>query len=200
MVSSAKNHLLLLLFLTVVVSGCGVTTPKAIYYTLTPSDVASIKKTTSSPGTLAIGIGPVKFPGELDRPSIVTRSGNNRLIIDEFHRWGGSLEKNFLRVMADNLTHLLKTDQVMIRPWEHYFQPDVRIALDIHQFDGRLGESASLKVTWVIYKEGKKTGAVVHRSALNEPSAGEGYDALVAAQSQLVARLAKEIAEVLLKL
>lgn len=199
MVSPAKFHILFLLFLAMVASGCSAT-PEAVYYTLTPSTVASTEKIASSPQTLAIGIGPVKFPNELDRPSIVTRSGNNRLIIDDFHRWGGSLEKNFLRLMADNLTHLLKTNQVMIRPWEHYFQPDVRIALDIHQFDGRLGESASLKVTWVIYKEDGETEAIVHRSSLNELVTEDGYDALVTAQSQLVTRLAEEIAEVLLEL
>lgn len=200
MALSSKKYLLLLLLLTVMASGCSVTTPEAVYYSLTPSEEIFIGKTMPSPNTLAIGIGPVKFPYELDRPSIVTRSGQNRLVINEFQRWGGSLEKNFLRVMADNLTNLLKTDQVMTRPWEHYFQPDIRLALDIHQFDGRLGESASLTVTWVIYREGQETGAVVHRSVLNEPLAEKSYDALVAAQSRLVARLAEEIAQAMLKL
>ena len=196
MFSTVKSYLLFFLFLAVVTSGCSVT-PEAVYYTLSSSQVASPEEIVSLPQSLAIGIGPVKFPGELDRPSIVTRSGNNRLIINEFHRWGGSLEKNFLHLMADNLTHLLKTSQVMVRPWENYFQPDVRIVLDIHQFDGRLGESASLKVTWVIYREGAEKGAVVYQSSLNEQVAEDGYDALVAAQSRLVFRFSKDIAKVL---
>lgn len=196
--SSAKYYSLFLAFLALIISGCIAKTPEALYYTLNASEDATIIKTTSLAPALAIGIGPVKFPSELDRPSIVTRSGKSRLVIDEFHRWGGSLEKNFLRVLADNLSHLLETNQVMIRPWEHYFKPDVRIALDIHQFDGRLGESASLKVTWMIYKTGEEKSIVVHQSTLKEPIAKDGYDALVAAQNRLLASLSKEIANVLM--
>ncbi len=107
-------------------------TPQALHYTLSSiEDDVTASQSTASPGDIRIGIGPVKFPDELDRPSIVTRSSRNLLKVNEFHRWGGSLENNFTQVMVENLAILMKTNQVMARPWEPYFQPDVRIALNV---------------------------------------------------------------------
>ena len=37
-------------------------------------------------------LGPIDLPRYLDRPQIVPREAGNRLIVDEFNRWGGSLE------------------------------------------------------------------------------------------------------------
>jgi uncharacterized lipoprotein YmbA len=150
-----------------------------------------------SSGAVAVGIGPVKFPDELNRAAIVTRSGSNRLEVNEFRRWGGSLEKNVTRVIEENLAYLLQTDQVMARPWERYFQPDVRIALDFRQFDGRLGKYASLNVTWVLIDPAKDAPLHVGRTIIQEATEGEGYDALVAAQSRALARLCQEMAEAL---
>jgi len=177
--------------------GCGMTSPKPTYYTLSPLESTTRASHTQATSTLAVGIGPVSFPDELDRPSIVTRSGQSRLVIDEFHRWGGSLKKNFLRVLADNLAHDLQTDQIMVRPWEHYFQPDIRITLDVHQFVGELGKSASLTLVWTVHKTGGESREMVYRNTFTEPVAEPGYDGLVAAQSRLIKQLAKEMASVI---
>jgi len=178
-------------------AGCFGTTPPAVFYSLTPIGDTTTVPRPAAESKIAIGIGPVKFPDELNRPSIVTRSGRNRLEVNQFHRWGGSLEKNFTRVMEENLALLVKTDQVMTRPWERYFQPDVRLAMDIRQFDGRLGEYASLNVTWMIVGPEGDTPLLVRRTIIQEAVADDSYDALVDAQSRAVAKLCREIAGVL---
>lgn len=180
-------------------TGCFGTTPPAVFYSLTPIENVATTLPPAAEGKIAIGIGPIKFPDELNRPSIVTRSGRNRLEVNQFHRWGGSLEKNFTQVMEENLALLVKTDQVMARPWERYFQPDVRLALDIRQFDGRLGEYASLNVTWMIVGPEGDTPLLVRRTIIQETVTEKGYEALVDAQSRAVAKLCREIAEVLLE-
>jgi uncharacterized lipoprotein YmbA len=180
-----------------VCSGCFGTTPPSVFYSLTPIEKGATIPPLAIEGKIAIGIGPVKFPDELNRPSIVTRSGRNRLEVNGFHRWGGSLEKNFTRVMEENLALLLETDQVMTRPWERYFQPDVRLALDVRQFDGRLGEYASLNVTWTVIGPAGDTPLLVRRTIIQEAVADDSYDALVDAQSRAVAGLCREIAEML---
>ena len=174
---------------------CG-TTPPAVFYTLSPMAEGGDTAPVAVSDPIAIGIGPIKFPDELNRSSIVTRSGRNRLEVNEFRRWGGSLEKNVARVMVENLSLLMKTDQVLARPWERYFKPDVRVALDIRQFDGRLGEYASLNATWMIVGR-DATPLVVRRTIIQEAVSEDGYDALVAAQSKALARLCQEIAEAL---
>ncbi len=175
-------------------AGCFGTTPPAVFYSLTPIEDTATVPRPAAESKIAIGIGPIKFPDELNRASIVTRSGRNRLEVNPFHRWGGSLEKNFTRVMEENLALLVKTDQVMTRPWERYFQPDVRIAMDIRQFDGRLGEYASLNVTWIIVGPEGDTPLLVRRTIIQEAATDDSYDALVDAQSRAVAKLCREIA------
>jgi len=175
-------------------AGCTGTTTPAIFYTLSPINDSGSMQPAAMSEPMAIGIGPVKFPDELDRASIVTRSGRNRLEINEFHRWGGSLEMNFTRVMEENLALLMKTDKVMARPWERYFELDVRIAMDIRQFDGRLGEYASLNVTWLIVGPEGDTPLLVRRTIIQEAVADDSYDALVDSQSRAVAKLCREIA------
>lgn len=187
----------LLLTLAAVLAGCLGKTPAAVYYTLTPVAAELGTPVAHADGQRSIGIGPVKFPDELDRPAIVTRSGSNRLEVNAFRRWGGSLKKNVTRVIEENLAYLLQTERIMSRPWERDFQPDVRIALDIRRFDGRLGEHADLNATWVLIDPEEDAPLHVGRTILQEATDGGDYDALVAAQSRALAGLCREIADAL---
>jgi len=198
MISFRHVHKILIVIIVLSLTGCTGTSPKALFFTLSPIDKTTVSKQTASESVnLAIGIGPVTFPDEYDRPSIVTQTGRNQIEINEFHRWAGSLRQNFTRVMTQNLAILLKTDQVMARPWERYFKPDIRITIDIQKFSGQLGGLAELDATWMLIEEGKDVEAVVHRSSIRETVRDESYEALVAAQSLTLARLSEEIVTVL---
>lgn len=170
------------------------------YYTLSAIDPAPSEDLQALPaGEVSIGIGPVNFPLELDRQRIVTRSGSNRLEISEFHRWGGTLEDNFVRVLAENVSLILHNNRVVAQPWERYFEPDYRVVMDVRRFDGRLGEFASLNATWMIRKAGVDKPVVVRQTIVQEAIAADGYDALVAAQSAAAAAISREIAAELQK-
>ncbi len=189
-----------ILFLLTILSawGCTGTSPNAFFYTLSPLESGDIQSESAKvPSEIAIGIGPVTFPEQLDRPAIVTQTGKNQITINEFHRWAGSLKQNFTRVMTQNIALLLQTDQVMSRPWERYFKPDIRITVDVQEFGGQPGAQAKLNTTWMIIEEGKDREAVVHRSEISEPVSDNSYEALVAAQSRALASLCREIAEAL---
>lgn len=198
MISDKMIYRCLILLIILSVSGCTGTSPSALYYTLSPIEKNSIpNQSTRVPAQFAIGIGPVTFSDQLDRPAIVTQTGRNQITINEFHRWAGSLQQNFTSVMTQNLSLLLNTEQVMARPWERYFKPDIRIAVDIQKFGGRLGEYAELGTTWMIIEEDKDVETVVHRSEIKEPVSDDSYNALVAAQSRALAGLCEEIAKIL---
>ena len=198
MISCKTLYPILVLLTILFASGCTGTSPNAFFYTLSPLENGEFQsESTKLPADIAIGIGPVTFPDQLDRPAIVTQTGKNQITINEFHRWAGSLKQNFTRVMTQNLALLLHTDQVMSRPWERYFKPDIRITVDVQEFGGQPGAYAKLNTTWMIIEEGKDSEAVVHRSELSEPVSENSYDALVAAQSRALARLCREIAETL---
>ncbi len=177
--------------------GCGGKSSPTTFYTLSPIEADLAASAAGSAAPVNIGIGPVTFPDELDRQRIVTRSGRNQLEINEFHRWGGSLENNFVRVLVENLTLLMGSERIMAQPWERYFSPDFRVVMDIRRFDGRLGEFASLNATWMLVKAGSVEPLVVRQTIIQEAASGKGYDALVAAQSAAAATLSREIAAVL---
>ncbi len=177
--------------------GCGGKSGPTTYYTLSPIEAASDASPQAAIGEVNIGVGPVTFPTELDRQRIVTRSGRNRLEINEFHRWGGSLEANFVRVLTENLSALLHSNRIMAQPWERYFTPDYRVVIDVRRFDGRLAEYASLNATWMIVKTGSDKPLVVRQTIVQEAASAKGYDGLVAAQSAAAATISREIAAAL---
>jgi len=186
----------MLLFMTVVLVGCRSAAPPVEFYTLSALNPAMTKAnpTVAAPN-IAVGVGPVQIPQVLDRPQIVTRTGPNKLTLDEFHRWAGSLQADFAQVLAENISLLLGIDHVAVYPWEVGFAPDYRIAVDIRSFEGQWGENVLLDVIWQITdRSGTKTLAV-NKSFITEPLPASSYDALVAAQSQAVAQLSREIVQ-----
>ncbi len=177
--------------------GCSATTEKSRFYKLNSlTGVESIANTQATGAGVAIGIGPIKFPDHLDRPEIVTRTSGNALQLAEFHRWAGSLEKDFSRILAENLSILLSTDYIFMFPFAQATPIDYRVAVEVVRFDGELGKSATLIARWTVIEEGEeKTLKSVRRSEVTEPADGNSYEAMVAALSRSVEKFSREIAE-----
>src|ERR1700736_4827820 len=110
---------ILVLACLIIVAGCSVGSvlePRkdpSQFYVLTPMDssLRGVPITYSSGAggrtEIAIGLGPVKFPAYLARPEIVTRSSPNKIDLSDIDRWAEPLDKNFVTVLAQNLTTLL---------------------------------------------------------------------------------------------
>src|SRR5260370_7455490 len=81
------------------------------------------------------GIGPVKFPGYLDRQEIVVRSTQNRFEISETDRWAEPLEENFPRVLSENLALLLNTDLIIVYPWSPANRPRYYVEIEVLRFE-----------------------------------------------------------------
>ena len=178
-----------------VFTGCRSATQPVEFYTLTPLDVISEEdKVAELNDKLAIGVGPIELPKINDRPQIVTRTGPNKVNVDEFHRWAGSLYEDFLRVLTVNLSKLLQSNLVAAYPWEDYFNPQYQIFMEVHQFDGKLGEYVVLDVTWVLTGREARGILAVRRSQLKEPIDGMNYEAFVSAKSRTLANLSRQIA------
>jgi uncharacterized lipoprotein YmbA len=178
-------------------AGCGSSSQRVEYYTFNPiSGMQAEANTPATDQTLSIGIGPVEIPQILDRPQIVTRSGPNKLNIDEFNRWAGRLDKNFARVLANNISLLIGTDQVAVYPWQTAFKPRYTIALKINHFEGQWGKDVLLEAIWSVTDPQRQSTPSMRKTAINEPlSAEPDYEALVAAHSRAIALLSREIAQ-----
>ena len=181
-------------------SGCVGTSPSVTFYTLGMD--ASI--TQSSPAGTAcsnkgIGVGPVSWPRYLDQPRIVTRTGTNTLDFDEFHRWGGTLQDDFKRVLIRNLSRMLQTSKIVDFRRTSRFTPDYRVELDIRQFDSQLGGEVILDVGWILISQKTGKALELHDSMVTQQMSGQDYEALASASSQVVAELSREIAAELLQ-
>ena len=175
------------------IAGCAASPPSS-FFTLRPLSAADGRGAVTD-GTIAIGLGPVTFPGFLDRPQIVSRDGSNRLTLDEFNRWGGTLQDDFVRVWSENLTYLLGTSRVLIFPTEVRFPLDVRIAADVLTFEGTATGEAVLKVRWALLDPRLEQALAVRETSYRQPlRPPRDQAALIAAMSAALGVFSQEVA------
>ncbi len=169
-------------------AGCA-SSPPSSFYTLS----AAAKPTApASAPTYGVSVGPVTVPETVDRPQLVLQISANRVAIDEFHRWAEPLARGIAQAVAENLSRLLGTARAAAAPGFTGRNPGYRVALDVVRFESKLGDSTGLDILWTIERASGDAGRS-GRSAVVQP-AGGGYDALVAAHSQALARASEDIA------
>jgi uncharacterized protein len=146
-------------------------------------------------GTTAftLGIGPIKFPGYLDRQQLVTRVSQNRFAVAENDRWAEPLEENFSRVLSQNLSILLQTDRIVAYPWERSQQPTYQVQVEVLRFEPNAEQTVELWARWIIMDAAKKTVSI-RESYLTHAARDKPTEASVAAMSEVVSNLSKEIA------
>lgn len=175
--------------LAALVAGCASSAPPR-YYMLNP---------VSAPGTapqanFSVSVGPVSVPAFIDRQQIVTRTGPNRVHIDEFERWASPLKENIGRVVVQDLVSLLGTSRVTLFPETSAAGSSYRAVIDIMRFDSELGKSATLDAGWTV-SSAKSEESHRGRTTVTETAQGNDYAALVAAHSRALGKLSADIAK-----
>jgi uncharacterized lipoprotein YmbA len=148
---------------------------------------------TAGTDPFALGIGPIKFPGYLDRPQIVTRISQNRFEVAENDRWAEPLEENFSRVLSQNLSILLQTDRIVAYPWERSQRPTHQVQVEVLRFEPDAKQMVELWARWSIIDSTKKTISM-KESYLTHSVRDKSTEGSVASMSELVNDLSKEIA------
>ncbi len=186
-----KNILSLTVVLLVLVllSGCG-TSQKTNFYQLEETSKASLVGIEKG---RIVGVGPIHLPEYINRPQIVTRSSKHHLNISEFNRWIEPVTDSISRLLVINLSNNLNSNRVYWIPRDDRQYPlDIRVAIDIGRFDGRLGEAIFLEARWSIFD--KNDQPVLTKVSLIEESVnGLSYDALVIAMNKALQKLGQEI-------
>lgn len=142
-----------------------------------------------------IGVGPVELPKYINRPHIVTRAIQNEIQIEEFERWAEPIDSNFFRVLADNLSILLQTDNIVSFPAKRSTKVDYQVAVTVTRFDGVVGGNALLRARWSIYGENGEKKLISKHSVYKQPVNGEELKDLVSAQSLALAHFSNDIAQ-----
>ncbi len=172
-------------------SACTATTdPTRFYSLLYPPQPA----TSENPGNISVGISSVRIPRLLDRPQIISRKGQNEIVRAEFHQWGGSLLEEIEENLASGLSMHLNTRYIFIYPAQNRIRPDYELLVDIHRFDGELGEKVFLNLTWQITPTTAKQSSSVGRINIEQAASAENYSAYVTALNQLLSEAAAQIA------
>ncbi len=180
--------------LCLALTGCGTTKPSQFYLlTSIENDSASIPSIQKTEN-IQIGLGPISFPKYLDRLSIVKRSTDSEVIIDEMHRWAESLEGNFTRVLADNLSALLNGVHIATYPMHNWKEIDYQVILNVSRFDADINGNIILSAHWDIRSKAGKKNLYSHKSLINEKAGNDDYPALVRTQSKVTEKLSREIA------
>ena len=193
----SRKRLLICLLVSFIAAGCSFLEPKpdpSRFFALT-SLPRTGQRAQDAAGTnaLALGIGPVKFPGYLDRQEIVTRVSQNRFAVAENDRWAESLEENFSRVLSQNLSILLQTDRIVAYPWERNQRPTYQVQVEVLRFEPNAEQLVELWARWIILDDAKKPIGM-KESFLTQPTGDKSTEASVAAMSEVVGSLSQEIA------
>lgn len=146
-------------------------------------------------GGVSIGVGPVTLPDYIDRGELVFQSQDNRFEIPYEHRWAGNLRATTTRVIGTNLARLIGTGNLHLYPWDAGTSMAYQVKVEIRQFHAVSGGDAILQCTWTVLARGG--GGIVAKRIGNytEPVRGDGYEAVVAAESRLLSQLSRDIAK-----
>jgi uncharacterized protein len=184
--------------LLVLLVGCASTEPTRFYVLTAPPGGSQLQGAPNSP-CLTLGVGPINLPEYVNRPQIVTRASQNELVLAPFDRWAEPLSDTFSRVLAENISRLMCTKNIAIFPWRVPSPPDFRVEAEVTRMDGELGKEAVLEAWWTVSGGPDKKVIESKQSKFVEPVNGPGYEALVQAQSRILAALSKEMTQAISK-
>jgi uncharacterized lipoprotein YmbA len=170
-------------------AACG-TPAKLNYYTLAvPAAGAPAAQTAAR--TMNVYVGPVTIPEAVDRPQMVYRVDANQVEIADLERWAEPLKAGVPRLIADTLRREIPGSTVMTSRESATLDFDYRVAVDVQRFDFSAGSGAAIDALWTIRtpRGEPRTGRTEAREA-----GGSGPEALAAAQSRALEKVARDIA------
>lgn len=186
-----RRILYIFLALTVLLVGCGRTTPTKYY--LLESRLAPVS--ADSLPSKSLRVAAVNVPEYLDREGIVSRVGEStQLIVAQFHNWGEPLSHGVRRVTREVLTRPMLEHGVNVLPARDESTADFVLYLDIQRLDGNFDQKAVLDARWTLRN---KFNDVLARGIFvdEETVTGNTYDVLTATESRLVQKMAEHLAQ-----
>lgn len=135
-----------------------------------------------------IAFGKLQIARYIDQPGLVLQTGAGEVHVARYHQWAEPLRASLEGLLQAEISRQLGRDI--------HFLPDgpvgTRIDVIIDQLHGTADGEAVLVASWRLRRAAGEDE--VHRFVGSEPLARDGYPALVAAERQLLLRLAAGIA------
>jgi len=159
-------------------------------------DIEAAERQNSDPSAqLSLGVGPVRLPAYLDRREIVIRVAPSRFDLSENDRWAEPLDENLTHVLTQNLSILLGSDRIISYPWPLDLKPQYRVEIQVLRFESDSAGDAQLSARWAVIDDTGKETPNLKASRLTRQAKEKSTDGSVAALSETVADLSREIAK-----
>lgn len=183
----------LLFALSMALTACS-STP-TLYHTLAAGSAGAEVAAETSQRISSLGVGPINLPTLLDREGMVIRKDATTVEVSDDHLWGGQLEDEFLSALSQQLQLRLPATRVQTIPWETSQTPQYQVVVKLDQFDGMPGKdgTATLRGLWQLQAGSDGKILTTEPIALERKVSAPDVDAVVKAQSTLVADLANQI-------
>lgn len=186
-----RKWVLFLLLLALL--GCGGSKPSR-YYLL--NELKQIESTDLTTKQIKIGIGPIRFPEYLKRPQMGIFLTENQLSYAEYDRWAEPLDENFIRVLSQNLSEILQTDEVFTYPFIGNPQFEYQLVLDVSKFEMNNQDQVILSVQWQILQTEDQKSLSIKRKNYSQSVDPSSYASVAAGMSKTVESFSREIATV----
>jgi uncharacterized lipoprotein YmbA len=108
------------------------------------------------------------------------------------------LEENFIRVLSQNLVLLLRGARVIRYPWQSSQRPTCQVEIEVLRFEPSTRQEVELLARWAVIDLSDKAPLVVKESRIARQTGKESIEASVAALSETVGDLSREIADTIL--
>jgi uncharacterized lipoprotein YmbA len=173
-------------------SGCLSRSPDVRHFVL---GTTHSTETSARAPEMALLIGPVRLPAYLERPQIATLEDGGEVELDEFNRWLGGFEENFLRALSLGLAQELGSDRVVAGRSKAPFEIDYQVRLHIDDMIVVEGSGLRVRVRWGLIS--LKTEAAPQLFVMDElvALAGSSQKDLVRAHEAAVMELVRRIAD-----
>ena len=160
---------------------------------LSPSPAGTSAATAE--GRIHIGLETVVMAEYLNRNEIVLNLDNTVYQLAEFNQWAEPLSDNLTRVLAENLTNLLRDDPIdVILTSESSIPFDYRVEVDMLRLDGNLGSTVTLIAQWALLESEEDNLILMRRSKYQEQGVDQTYKGLVMAKSRTLEKLSRDMA------
>jgi len=182
-----------MMLLVALSAGCLGRSPAADHFVLGSNGLLAIDRRAPD---LAVLIGPVRLPAYLDRPQMARLHSGGEVELDEYARWFGGFETNFLRAVSLGVARQLGSIRVTTFPSSAGFPFDAQIRIHIDDFVVVDDELLRVRIRCAVLREQSGAPPVFFLHEASIPLEDDSAEGVVNAHDKaLTSFVAKIVAE-----
>jgi uncharacterized lipoprotein YmbA len=188
-------------FVLLVLAGCDIAAlgrqpPTQLYVLSTLEDTGGppAAATPAAAGEVTIGVSTLSFPPYLERKEIVSRASDNRLVVEQFHKWGSAPDEEFSRALVADLRVLSPGQRILQPPYRAGFTPDYEIRVSVDRFERLANGTVVLDARWVVLRQPDGRPVASPSAQIRIADVANDVPAMVEAMSAAVIALARQMA------